>query len=59
MIYYNLSQNIESNKLLSDIKKLLDKNNLQDKILVIELREIKDYLGESPLLKLEYKDEPQ
>jgi ADP-dependent phosphofructokinase/glucokinase len=59
MIYYTLNTNIDGNKILGDIQKLVNKfpqSELINKVLVIKLENINDHNGDSPLLKLEYKD---
>ena len=58
MIYYALNKNIEGNKLLSDIQKLISKypqNELVNKILIVKLESITDHKGDNPILKIEYK----
>jgi hypothetical protein len=59
MIYYTLNTNIDGNKILGDIQKLVNKfpqSELVHKVLVIKLETISDHNGDSPLPKLEYKD---
>lgn len=59
MIYYALNKNIEGNKILSDIQKLISKypqNELVNKILIVKLESITDHKGNNPIPKLEYKD---
>ena len=59
MIYYTLNTNIDGNKILGDIQKLVNKfpqSELINKVLVIKLETISDHNGDSPLPKLEYKD---
>ena len=58
MIYYALNKNIEGNKILSDIQKLISKypqNELVNKILIVKLESITDHKGDNPILKVEYK----
>jgi hypothetical protein len=58
MIYYALNKNIEGNKILSDIQKLISKypqNELVNKILIVKLESITDHKGDNPIPKLEYK----
>jgi hypothetical protein len=59
MIYYKLDKNIDGNKILQDIQKLINSNKKQDNndlILVISLKEITNHCGDSLLPKLEYKE---
>lgn len=57
MIYYNLNKNLEGNKILQDIQKLINKYQQQEllnKVLVVKIENISDYIGDSPILKIEY-----
>jgi hypothetical protein len=59
MIYYNLNKNLEGNKILSDIQKLIsqcEQNELSNKVLVVRIETISDYTIDSPILKLEYQN---
>jgi hypothetical protein len=58
MIYYTLNKNIVSEKLISDIQKLLDtihSQDLQNSCLVISIQKINDYAGDSPVPKITYQ----
>lgn len=55
---YNLGNSIQADRLIKDVTKLCGKvspNQASDTLLVISLKNITDYEGESPLPKLEYK----
>ena len=59
MIYYNLNKNLDGNKILSDIQKLISQhqqNELSNKVLVVKIESISDYTMDSPILKLEYQN---
>jgi hypothetical protein len=58
MLYYKLDKNINAQKLLEDINKLLEKNLSipgENKILVVSLKTIGTYNGDSLLPKLTYE----
>lgn len=58
MLYYNLSQEVRGENVISDIKKLISNgnyHNLSDYCLVISLQKITDYAGDSLLPKITYK----
>lgn len=57
MIYYKLDKEIPAEKILKDIQKLV--TSTQDsfnKILVITIKDVTDYAGDSPLPKITYKE---
>lgn len=59
MICYKLDKNIDGNKILQDIQKLISKNsneNNEEIILVISIKKITNHSGDSLLPKLEYKE---
>lgn len=59
MIYYKLDKNIDGNKILQDIQKLISKNSNTDNgeiILVISIKKITNHSGDSLIPKLEYKE---
>jgi hypothetical protein len=59
MICYKLDKNIDGNKILQDIQKLVSKNsneNNEEIILVISIKKITNHSGDSLLPKLEYKE---
>lgn len=55
MLAYKLDKNIDSNKLISDIQKLVSKHSIANKehLLVVRIIEIA-YNDESPIPKLEH-----
>lgn len=58
MLYYKLDKNINGQKLLEDINKLLEKNLSipgENKILVVSIKTIEEYSGDSLLPKLTYE----
>lgn len=60
MISYNLGKQLDANRIIQDITKLIGHQNpevLKRCVLVIKLQEIADYEGDSPLPKIEYKSE--
>jgi|LakMenE18May11ns_1017448.scaffolds.fasta_scaffold9747482_2 hypothetical protein len=59
MICYKLDKNIDGNKILQDIQKLISKNsNIDNKeiVLVISIKQITNHSGDSLIPKLEYKE---
>ncbi len=57
MIYYTLSNNIDGNKLISQIQKLINKyqpHELSTKVLVIKVENVHDHSGDSPIPKITY-----
>jgi hypothetical protein len=59
MICYKLDKNIDGNKILQDIQKLISKNsNVDNKeiVLVISIKQITNHSGDSLIPKLEYKE---
>jgi hypothetical protein len=59
MIYYKLDKNLSGEKILQDIQKLIAKNNNNNNgelILVISVKQIINYSGDSLIPKLEYKE---
>lgn len=55
MIYYSLSQETLSDKIISDITKLVSKvpqDQLPNYVLTISLKEIVNYAGDNPLPKI-------
>jgi hypothetical protein len=59
MICYKLDKNIDGNKILQDIQKLITKNsNVDNKeiVLVISIKQITNHSGDSLIPKLEYKE---
>ena len=55
MIYYSLSQETLSDKIISDITKLVSKvpqDQLPNHVLTISLKEIVNYAGDNPLPKI-------
>lgn len=58
MLYYRLNKNLEAEKLIRDIQKLIQQQSSGDnsnKVLVVSISEIIDYSGDNPIPKLEYK----
>jgi hypothetical protein len=56
MICYRLNKELSGQKILEDVQKLINKNNNNgDLVLVICVKEITNYSGDSPMLKIEYK----
>lgn len=56
MIYYKLDKEIQVDKLVKDIQKLLsNQTDLHNTVLVLSLQKIVDYAGDSLLPKIEYK----
>lgn len=58
MLYYRLNKNLEAEKLIRDIQKLIQQQSSGDnsnKVLVVSISEIIDHSGDNPILKLEYK----
>jgi hypothetical protein len=59
MICYKLDKNIDGNKILQDIQKLISKNSNTDNkeiVLVISIKQITNHSGDSLIPKLEYKE---
>lgn len=55
MVYYRLDKEISIEKLINDIKKLLNQTpNLESKVLVLSIQKIVDYAGDSPMPKITY-----
>ena len=57
MIYYSLDKNLDGNRILEDIQKLLnkfDKKTLESSILVVKIQSTSDYKGDSLLPKLSH-----
>ena len=55
MIYYSLDKNLDGNRILEDIQKLLnkfDKKTLESSILVVKIQSVSEYKGDSLLPKL-------
>ena len=60
MLFYKLDKSIPSEKLLSDISKLVSKEqDTSNKILTIYIRDISDYGGDSLLKKLPYYNDKE
>jgi hypothetical protein len=58
MLYYRLNKNLEAEKLIRDIQKLIQQQDSADnrnKVLIVSISNIIDHTGDSPLPKLEYK----
>lgn len=58
MICYNLQNNLNGERILQDIQKLIASKQpevLKQHILVIKLQEFSDYSGDSPLPKITYE----
>lgn len=59
MIYYKLDKNIDGNKILQDIQKLISNCRTQHNdeiVLVISVQKIINHSGDSLIPKLEYKE---
>jgi hypothetical protein len=59
MLYYKLDKNLPGEKILQDIQKLVTKNsngNNEEIILVISIKKITNYSGDSLVPKLEYQE---
>lgn len=57
MLYYTLGKNIDGNKMLQEIQKLLNKyppEELVSKVLIIKLENITEYNADSLMPKIEY-----
>lgn len=54
MIYYRLDKELSGQKILEDLQKLISNYNSKDSVLVISVKKIIDYNGDSLLPKLEY-----
>ena len=59
MIYYSLNKPIASDKIISDIQKLLSQynNNLKDHALVISLKKIVDYEDSPTVRNITYHED--
>lgn len=58
MLYYRLNKNIDGNKLLQDIQKLLSKHpqdTIDSKILVIKLENVNECSEHNHIPRIEYK----
>jgi hypothetical protein len=55
MIYYKLDKELSGQKILEDLQKLISNYNSKDSVLVISVKKIIDYNGDSLLPKLEYR----
>lgn len=58
MLYYVLNKNIDGNKVIQDITKIVQKiphNELEHTVLTISLQKITNCTGDSHLPKIEYK----
>lgn len=58
MLYYRLNKNLEAEKLIRDIQKLIQQQvsgDNRDKVLVVSISKIIDHTGDNPIPKLEYK----
>lgn len=57
MVCYKLDKNIQADKLIKDITRLIgSEKNLENKVLIIKIEEIINYQGDSLLLKLPYHE---
>ena len=57
MIYYSLDKNLDGNRILEDIQRLLnkfDKKTLESSVLVVKIQQVSDYKGDSLLPKLSH-----
>lgn len=57
MVYYKLDKTIPAEKILKDIESLVKATpDSFNKILVISIKDISDYAGDSPLPKITYEE---
>ena len=57
MIYYAVNKDLDGNKIIKDIGVLISKyspTELSNKVLVVKLENVNDYIGDSFLPKLTY-----
>lgn len=57
MVYYKLNKNLSGEKIIQDIQKLISSINpqsLKDKVLVIQIKDVTDSIGDNPIPKLPY-----
>lgn len=58
MISYSLNKQVSMEKIVNDISRMVSKeSDLNNKILVITIQEVRDYAGDNPLPKIEYKEQ--
>lgn len=60
MLYYNLNKEISTEKLIQDIRNIINtgtNNDLSNYCLVVSLQKINDYAGDSPVPKITYSEE--
>ena len=58
MLCYSLNKQVSMEKIFRDISNIVSKQgDLNNKILIIQIQEVSHYAGDSPMPKIEYKEQ--